>query len=285
VSARLRAIATETVEIVRRGGYTSPVGTRVDISADIARALAGTRVYLPADPLPAADEDPPPTAGQPATAVIEVTTESTLDAGRRLGPGTAALVFASARNPGGGFRRGARAQEEDIARASALQACLMTVPDFYAYHRAHVDLRYSDRVIYSPDVPVFREHGGVLLDNPYRLSLLTAAAPNRGAIGTNQSHLLETVPATVTARADRVLQIAAAHGHRTLVLGAWGCGVFANSPAVVAAAFRTALTRTPRFDRVVFAILDHTGNGPTYRAFVEAFAKRIGSGEGVRGCG
>ena len=77
-----------------------------------------------------------------------------MEAGRRLGPGTAALVFASARNPGGGFRTGARAQEEDVARASALVACQLTVPAFYDHHRSHPDLRYSDRVIHSPDVPV-----------------------------------------------------------------------------------------------------------------------------------
>ena len=69
--------------------------------------------------------------------------------------------------------------------------------------------------------------------------------------------------------------MAAAHGHRQLVLGAWGCGVFANSPAVVAAAFRSALTRVPRFDRVVFAVLDRTGTGPTYRAFVDAFPRPL----------
>jgi len=139
----------------------------------VERAVAGTRLYVPSDPLPE--------LGALVTPVIEVTGESTLEAGRRVGPGTAALVFASARNPGGGFLRGAKAQEEDIARASALHACLQSVPEFYAFHRASSDLRYSDRVIYSPDVPVFRGDAG-RLDRPYPLSFLTAAAPNRGAI-------------------------------------------------------------------------------------------------------
>ena len=39
------------------------------------------------------------------------------------------------------------------------------------------------------------------------------------------------------ARARKVLQVAAHQGHRTLVLGAWGCGVFRNDPSVVAEAF------------------------------------------------
>ena len=34
-----------------------------------------------------------------------------------------------------------------------------------------------------------------------------------------------------------VLAVARDQGHRALVLGAWGCGVFRNDPAQVAAAF------------------------------------------------
>jgi uncharacterized protein (TIGR02452 family) len=264
VSARLTAVASSTVEILDRGGYTSPAGSWVDLGPDVIAAVAGTRLHLPTDPLPS--------PGPAAAPTVEVTLESTLEAGQRLGPGTAALVFASARNPGGGFLRGAKAQEEDIARASALYPCLRSVPEFYAFHRSHDDLRYSDRVIYSPDVPVFRDDAHALLDLPYRLSFLTAAAPNRGAIVANQPHLVDSVAAAVQVRAERVLRVAAAHGHRALVLGAWGCGVFANSPGVVAAAFRSALAQVPAFDRVVFAVLDRTGSGPTYRAFVDAFA-------------
>jgi len=83
-------------------------------------------------------------------------------------------------------------------------------------------------VIWSPAVPVFRDDQGHLLDEPYTTSFLTAAAPNRGAIASNQPENLPDVPATLRRRARRVLTVAAAHGHRSLVLGAWGCGVFAN---------------------------------------------------------
>jgi hypothetical protein len=48
--------------------------------------------------------------------------------------------------------------------------------------------------------------------------------------------------------------------------------VFANIAADVVSAFRTALARVPAFERVVFAVLDRTGSGPTYRAFADAFA-------------
>jgi uncharacterized protein (TIGR02452 family) len=263
MSGRLAALAAQTIEILHSGEYRSPSGVRVVIGDAVARAVAGTRLHLPDEDLAGGDPVSNP--------VVEVTPESTLEAGRRLGPGAAALVFASARNPGGGFLSGAKAQEEDIARASGLHSCLLTAPEFYAHHRGNGDLRYSDRVIYSPQVPVFRDDDGTLLERPYGLSFVTAAAPNLGAISTNQPDHSASVPTVLYGRARRVLRVAAAHGHRQIVLGAWGCGVFRNSPEAVASAFQAGLTEVACFDRVVFAILDPTGQGPTLRAFVDAF--------------
>lgn len=259
MSARLRAIARETVEIAERGGYRDPRGAEVRL--DVAPAIAGTRLYLPGDPVP---EVP----GGAATA-IEVTGESTLAAARRLAGAdgdVAALVFASARNAGGGFLNGAQAQEESIARSSALYPCLRAAGDFYAYHRSRTELTYSDRVIYSPRVPVFRNDKAELLAEPYPVTFLTAAAPNLGAIRRSQPESVAEVPAILRRRAARILAVAAAHGHRRLVLGAWGCGVFGNDPATVAGAFAGALRDGP-FDQVVFAVL-----GPNRDAFTAVFA-------------
>jgi uncharacterized protein (TIGR02452 family) len=263
VSGRLREIARQTVAIAERGEYVNAAGETVEVGAAVRAALAGTRLYEP-------DEAVAP--GRPAPSVaIEVTRESTLAAARRMGEGAATLVFASAKNPGGGFLGGAVAQEESLARASALYACQRTARAFYEYHRSHNDLRYSDRVIYAPGVPCFRDDKGNLLDAPFRTAFLTAAAPNLGAVLLNQRSDADDVPAALRRRAIRVLSIAAAHGHRTLVLGAWGCGVFRNIPAEVARAFAVALDEVPCFDRVVFAIYDRVRNTPVHQAFADAF--------------
>jgi uncharacterized protein (TIGR02452 family) len=262
---RLGAIARGTIAIIESGGFRSPAGVEVRLADDVAKAVAGTRHYLPDDEIPV------PTT-PPVAPTVEVTNESTLVAARRLGGDVACLNFASARSPGGGFLTGARAQEESLARASALYACLAAVPEFYAHHRAEPDPRYSDRVIYSPGVPVFRGDDGVLLDEVYKVAFLTAAAPNAREIARDRPRHLTSLPATLRARALRVLRVAAAHGERRLVLGAWGCGVFGNDPAVVAQAFADALRRCDRFDHVTFAVLDGQPGAPTHRTFVEAFA-------------
>jgi uncharacterized protein (TIGR02452 family) len=261
-------MATETMAILEAGGYRSPGGREVRIGGGVSDAVAGTRLHLPDETLSA--RLPQDSRGP----VTEVTNETSLSAARRLGPDAACLVFASAKNPGGGFLAGAQAQEESIARSSALYPCLTAAGEFYAFHRRQGDLRYSDRVIYSPRVPVFRADDGALLEEPYAVSFLTAAAPNLGAIVTGQPEAAGSVPGVLAARAARVLAVAAAHGHRRLVLGAWGCGVFGNDPDVVAEAFAGELARTQgHFDHVVFAVLDRQRGTPTHAAFTRALCR------------
>jgi uncharacterized protein (TIGR02452 family) len=173
-------MATETMAIIEADGYRSPGGRDAQIGASVRAAVAGTRLYAPAEKIPASL---PADRGAPVT---EVTDETSLSAARRLGADVACLVFASAKNPGGGFLSGAQAQEESIARSSALYPCQTAAREFYDFHRRQGDLRYSDHVIYSPGVPVFRADDGALLDEPYAVSFLTAAAPNLGAIGASQ---------------------------------------------------------------------------------------------------
>lgn len=261
------AVGAHTDQIVSRGWYEAPSGARVEIAAEVSTAVAGTHLYQPGDLAVTAG------GGGSATA-ITVTGESTLAAAARLvGSGEGAVTclnFASAKHPGGGYRSGAQAQEESLARSSALVATLSTVPEFYAFHQRQRDPRYSHRVVHSPAVPVFRDDSGALLERPYQVGFLTAAAPNAGAI-TDPVHLAE-VPRLLRERAAAVLAVAHQHGYRRLVLGAWGCGVFRNDPAVVADAFAVALAEAAPFDQVVFAVLDNSPGATQLTAFRAVFA-------------
>ncbi|MFJ9348502.1 TIGR02452 family protein [Streptomyces sp. NPDC101237] len=268
MSARLRGIARETEEIVAAGGYRTSDGREVSLAAGIAAARAGTRMHGPR-PVPV-------TASDPVRTEFEVTGESSLEAARRLADAPVAVLnFASARNPGGGYLNGAQAQEEALCRASALYACQLHARAFYDHHRAHRDPFYSDRVIHSPAVPVFRDDRGRLLAEPYRAGFLTAAAPNAGVIRRTAPERTAELPDVLAGRAERVLEVAAAHGYRRLVLGAWGCGVFQNDPRQVAGAFRGLLGPGGRFagtfGHVVFGILDRTPGSTVRAAFAEGF--------------
>ena len=268
MSARLRGIARDTQQIVAAGGYRASDGREVSIAAAVEAARAGTRMAGPG---------PVPVPRLPCVEpVVEVTGESSTEAARRLaGAPVAVLNFASARNPGGGFLNGAQAQEEALCRASALYTCLLRAPEFYDHHRAHRDPFYSDRVIHSPAVPVFRDDRGRLLDEPFTAGFLTAAAPNAGVVLRTAPERAPELPRALAVRAERVLETAAAHGYRRLVLGAWGCGVFRNDPARVAGAFRALLGPGGRFERafehVVFGVLDRTPGAVVRGAFEEAF--------------
>ncbi|MFC8176408.1 TIGR02452 family protein [Streptomyces sp. NPDC057242] len=268
MSARLRNIAARTEEIVAAGHYRTRDGRTVSVAEDLAAALAGTRLHGPGPVAVTPDTDRTPT--------LEVTGESSLAAARRMTAAdparpVAVLNFASARNPGGGYLNGAQAQEEALCRSSALYATLLRAPDYYAHHRADRDAFYSDRVIHSPRVPVFRDDRGDLLAEPFAVGFLTSPAPNAGVVRRTTPERADRLPAALAARAERVLETAAAAGYRRLVLGAWGCGVFRNDPERVAGAFTALLTGDGRFaghfEEVVFAVLDRASGTPTLAAF------------------
>lgn len=268
----LKGIAQETLEVIERGEYVAPSGRRVSLQASVERAVQGTVLYRPGDyGRPALSET---SAGRPR---LEVTAEKTGEACRRLVEEegvsrVAALNFASAKNPGGGFLGGAKAQEEDLARCSALYPCLLTQREYYDVNRAEHSALYTDHLIYSPDVPFFRDEGLAFLEQPFHVSIITAPAPNAGAARKNSPQLVPRVPGVLRDRALKVLQVAAGQGHRTLVLGAWGCGAFRNDPRDAADAFSWALDSLPgAFDRVVFAVWERGGDGPNLREFRERF--------------
>ncbi|RBP39074.1 uncharacterized protein (TIGR02452 family) [Roseimicrobium gellanilyticum] len=262
------SLAEETLRLVEQGEYTSSNGKVVDLAESVSRSVRGTVSISPEEVLEVAR------AGE-AKSVIEVTSESTLQALIRLqsegAPGLACLNFASAKNAGGGFLGGSQAQEESLARSSALYPCLTSVPRYYETNRACRSGLYTDWMIWSPEVPFFRDDDGALLDVPVLASVITAPAPNAGAVAKNQPHELPMVEPTLRRRAERVLQLAASRGVQTFVLGAWGCGVFHNDPRMVAGVFadliREGAAFANVFPRFVFAIYDTTSSGEVRRAF------------------
>jgi uncharacterized protein (TIGR02452 family) len=271
--------ARETVEILERGEYRSPSGRVVRIADDLASALKGTRLYRPED-FPDEVAGCESRRGAPEVRV-EVTPETSLQAARRLAadaarPDILCLNFASAKNPGGGFLSGSQAQEESLARSSALYACLTSQREMYEFNRGVGTCLYSDHMIYSPRVPVFRDDDGGLLEEPYAVSFITAPAVNAGAVSRNEPERVGSILPTMRRRLARVLWVAAHHRHPALILGAWGCGVFQNNPAAVAGLFAEALGPGGQFQgcfqQVVYAVYDRSPSREVLSAFRRAIA-------------
>ncbi|CAB9525171.1 Uncharacterized protein conserved in bacteria (DUF2263) [Seminavis robusta] len=259
-----REAAQETLEVLNTGQYHTEDGRLVSIEQDLQASVEGTRLYRPADPLEESLIRKATTfRGQ---ACLEVHNETTFAGARALLQRNAARVcvlnFASAKSPGGGFLNGAKAQEEDLALRSGLYACLSRgngVADYYTENQTTRDGIYTHHMIYSPDVPVFREDGevGRFLEVPCQVSIITSPAPNATVFQqkntrvrskkhvTKQTNPPDDMPAEYwqifQERIRHVLHVAIANGHSNLVLGAWGCGVFGNDPAKVAQLFATEL--------------------------------------------
>ena len=173
------------------------------------------------------------------------------------------LDFASYRQPGGGYMNGGWAQEEALCAESNLFPILEGLRDVY-YEPNRQTMRgglYSDRALYLTDV-IFTTGGGM----KKRDVIVCAAVNRRFAL---QNHRSEPeCDIDMMHRVQTVMHIAAAHEVDTLVLGAFGCGIFGNDPVKVARMFDDWLKAHPgQFENVVFAI----PGGPNFDAFHAEF--------------
>lgn len=274
----LKNVAQETLTLLENGRFSTPAGKLVQFAAEQETAVSGTRLYTPEQLQTLLDT---PASGEiTQLPTITVTDETTQVAARRLVQDEgytdlALLNFASARNPGGGFLNGAKAQEEDITRCSGLYPCLITQPHYYAANRAHKSLLYTDHIIYSPSVPFFRTRSRDAPHTLFLASVITAPAPNAGEVLRRQHEAQPNIEAALRRRAGMVLAVARDQGHRNLLLGAWGCGVFRNDPHLVADAFGQWLQTAAfahSFERVVFAVYDPRKKQVVLEAFRARFS-------------
>jgi uncharacterized protein (TIGR02452 family) len=272
-------IAAETIAITDAGTYLAPSGRENVVRDAIARAADASVLVSPAEFVELRATANRKLSDLSHRTAFGVANETTFAAARRLaaevgGHRTAALNFASAKNPGGGFLSGAQAQEECLARASALYACLQRHMPYYEANRRCESLLYTDHMIVAPRVTVFRDDDDQLLEEPWETTIITSPAPNAGAIAKNDPPSIDLIEPTFRRRIEMVLSAAVAFDQTAIVLGAWGCGVFGNDPAMVARLFAEFLLGDGRFAHafahVAFAVLDRKGD--TIAPFAGAFA-------------
>jgi hypothetical protein len=208
----------------------------------------------------------PAVAGAGHTALESTATElcianvDTLSAALELGD-ACALNFANADTPGGRYRSGGRAQEEDLCRCLPQLYHALSTSGCYPIAPGTALLTRGLQAVRRPGSYEVCEGGGSMGE----VTVVTAAMPcgkadRRPRGGWAGSAWGEDV----TLRIRAVLHAARYSGHPNVVLGAFGCGAFGNPAPATAAIFREVLA-SPEFDgafsRVVFAVLDPLGTG------------------------
>jgi len=277
----LIAFAEEAVKISEKGSYVSASGKHINIAKEQRHSVENSILYTPESFKGIFEQRNALIQHKtPQNTVLEVKNETILEAIARISVEVHnekifALNFASAKNPGGGFLNGAKAQEESIARSSGVYPSLIKHFKMYEINRGLTSCLYTDYMIYSPSVPVFRNDDGKLLDTPLQASILTSPAVNAGVVRRLGSQKeIDAINETMLARTEKVLSVALVNGYEYLILGAWGCGVFQNIPTDVANFFKFHLTENPvfkgMFKKVAFAVYD-VPYGNSIKAFEKVF--------------
>jgi uncharacterized protein (TIGR02452 family) len=262
VKNALLDVAEET-KIILKQKYYCVNGKKIDISKNIDNCINNSKFY--SSPL----NNKAQTSIKP---VVEITNETTSSAIVRLlnsgKDNVVALNFASANTPGGGWLNGAKAQEEDLTRCSTLYASLSHKPDYYNANILCNNNYYTDGIIYSPDVLFFRNDELMLIEDNFISSIITAPAPCLRNVKEVDIQNLRNI---ILNRAIKILQIAMENKHKTIILGAWGCGAFGNDPDIVSSVFYDALKVVPYFEHVCFAIYDMREGQPLISSFRKTF--------------
>lgn len=272
------ALAAETLAILEKGQYTSPQGALVRIKRDQAKAESLSVTFT--EEKLGSLRDSSFIVSEETPIKVELCAETTMACAERLilseqEESVVALNFASAKHPGGGFIKGSQAQEESLSRSSGLYPCLKG-SELYRFNKSRRSALYSDMMIYSPEVPFFRNDAGELLDSSYRLSIITSPAVNAGVVRRQEAKNKSKIRSVMKERCALVLTLARHYGHKTLILGAWGCGVFRNDPRQIAEIFKDVLKSgefSGAFNRVIFAIPIFRKDRTNYNAFEAVFAE------------
>lgn len=196
----------------------------------------------------------------------------------------------------GWYKRGSRAQEESLCRATTLSRSL------YQFFKAKTGKanRYADEAnvaireyaypmdinyggVYSPEVTVFRNADDLysLYEEPYKISIISVAALDFNERH-GKNHEYKAPDGGFTAEGEEIMRnkirtiyrIALTNGHDSLVAGAFGCGAFRLPADKVASMFHEILNEEEfrnKFSEVVFAILDKEGRDGKFAPFYKMF--------------
>ena len=228
--------------------------------------------------------------------IIRVTNEKPFEAAKNLkkeypGSKVAVLNFGNVFEPCGGEITGSDSREESMCRISTLYPCLkhsFVQEEFYNIHKKTGLPIGSDTLVYMNGVVVCKSDTTyperLPRDKWFEVDVITAAAPDihvecmmpDGTVIKGFKNAINQKPLINDAvlfgyqlkRAIHILSVAEYKKVDALVLGAFGCGEFANSPHVVANAFRIAIEAFPKvFREIRFAIYSTVTDNEVFDIF------------------
>ncbi len=265
--------AKRTLEIIEKGQYEHN-NTYVNVKAGIQNTIEKTYTIAPDDWAEVLEDSNTKKANLDFETNTQIWNCSTIEAIEKAPQElkTAVLNFASAKNPGGGFLGGASAQEESLARSSSLYASQTKNWKMYEYNRGQPSFLYSDYMIYSPEVLFWFDDEGNTLATPLKVDVITSPAPNKGAMLQHERNReMSEIAKVFKSRIEKVLALAVTNGIESIILGAWGCGVFRNEPIEVAGYFNEVIQKHFKnsFKEIIFAIYDSSEKKANYLKFKE----------------
>lgn len=208
--------------------------------------------------------------------IQETTTDAILRESKDSNSGKiAALNFASYKNPGGMFLKGSSAQEESLCHVSTLYPVLKAFESsYYAVNRNNINRAlYTDKLLYSEDIQFFEN------DTPVcNADIITCAAPNWGTFqkyNETTEYSINLNGSILSTRFCKLFLAAEEHNVDTLVLGAWGCGVFKQDPYKVAdLMIHNILTISTGIKNIVFAVPDKVTYDIFYKVIISCLENK-----------
>lgn len=205
------------------------------------------------------------TGSETPVRLMQATTDGALFSLGDTDKRTVVLNFASYKNAGGCFINGAMAQEEALCHVSTLYPVISAFEEKYYEPNRHNLNRglYTDRALYSRDIIFFDKDGG-----EHKADVITCASPNNSIAFRYEARFSgEENEKALSDRIKFIRDICLNVRADNVILGAWGCGVFAQDPFYVATEFRKAFENTGI--NCIYAIPDEKN----YGAFRNAFDK------------
>lgn len=229
-----------------------------NLAADTSRAIEETEIYGPE--FPSLSMAKPPRREH----IVLTPQDSVSCLFNTPLPGKVAILnYADYEKPGGCFLEGSKAQEEALCHVSNLYPILLSFKDsYYKWNKRYPNMGlYLDRALYTPDVKFIKDEAVT------RADVITCAAPNLNAASYRDVSKEENLE-VFRQRVRFMNAVARDNGVKTLICGAWGCGVFGQDPAQTCRLLLDELT----IPNIYFAIPN--ANSKNYKAFKSVLEER-----------